>query len=121
MSPVRRLALLLGLEGAVLVLAGLGYGATGLADAADTAPIELAAAAAAVTGLVLLLLARATVRVRPWSRSPAVVLNVFPFPLGLSLLQAGAWWVAVPLVAVAGTVLYLYATPELREAFRERG
>ena len=121
MPLVRRLAVLLALEGAALVLAGLGYGVAGLAKGADTAPIELAAAAAVVGGLVLLLLARATVRVKPWSRSPAVVLNVFPFPLGLSLLQAGAWWVAVPLVAVAATVLYLYATPELREAFRERG
>ena len=48
------------------------------------------------------------------------MLNVFPFPLALSMLNAGVWWVAVPLVVLAGSVLYLFATPELRETFRER-
>jgi hypothetical protein len=36
------------------------------------------------------------------------------------MLKAGVWWVAVPLVVLAGSVLYLFATPELRETFRER-
>jgi hypothetical protein len=36
------------------------------------------------------------------------------------MLNAGVWWVAVPLVVLAGSVLYLFATPELRETFRER-
>jgi hypothetical protein len=116
---VRRLALLLALEGVALVLLGLGYGLVGLSSDADTLPIELAAGAAVAAGALLLVLARATDRLRPWSRSPAVVLNVFPFPLALSLLQAGIWWVALPMVLLAGTVLYLYATPDLRDAFRE--
>jgi hypothetical protein len=116
---LRRLALLLALEGVALALLGVGYGVAGLSDASGRAPTELAAGAAVVTGAVLLLLARATGRARRWSRSPAVVLNVFPFPIALGILQAGAWWVAVPLALLAGTVLYLYATPELREAFRE--
>ena len=120
MPLVRRLALLLALEGVALTLVGIGYGVAGLFTPADTTAIELAAAAAVLAGLALLLLARATDRGRPWSRSPAVVLNVFPFPLGLTLLQAGDWWIALPMVLLAGTVLYLYATPELRDLFRER-
>ncbi|MGB8649234.1 MAG: hypothetical protein WCD35_01095 [Mycobacteriales bacterium] len=116
----RRLALLLALEGVALVALGIGYGVAGLSDSSERAPTELAAAAAVLTGLVLVLLARATDRLRPWSRSPAVVLNVFPFPVALGLLQAGLWWVALPMLLVAGSVLYLYATPELRLVFRER-
>ena len=117
---VRRLALLLALEGVALVAVGIGYAVVGLSSGADRAPIELASGAAVLTGLLLLLLARAVNRSRPWSRSPAVVINVFPFPLGLTLLDAGVWWVALPMVALAGSVLYLFATPDLRERFRER-
>lgn len=120
MPLVRRLALLLGLEGVLLIGVGIGYGVVGAGSKADTLPIELAAGFAVVVGLLLLKLAQATDRVRPWARAPAVLLNVFPFPLGLTLLQAGIWWVAVPLVVLAGTVLYLWATEPLRELFRER-
>ena len=120
MSLVRRLALLLAFEGVALLVVGVGYGVAGLSSSGDRAAIELAALAAAVAGVVLLALARAADRTRPWCRSPAVVLNIFPFPLGLSQLQAGVWWVALPMMAVAGTVLYLFATPDLRVAFRER-
>jgi predicted outer membrane lipoprotein len=120
MSLLRRLALLLALEGLLLIGVGIAYAVVGASSGADTLPIELAAAFAVLTGLILLALARATDRERSWARSPAIVLNVFPFPLGLTLLQAGLWWVAVPMVLLAGTTLYLWATPELRETFRER-
>jgi hypothetical protein len=116
---VRRLALLLALEGLLLVGVGVTYGIQSL-SASDRAPAESAAAFAVVAGLVLLVLARGADRGRGWARSPAVVLNVFPFPLALSMINAGIWWVAVPMVALAGAVLYLFATPELRLAFRER-
>ena len=119
MPLLRRLSLLLALEGLALALLGIGYGVASLSDSSERAPAELAAAAAVLAGLVLLVLARAADRSRPWSRSPAVVLNVFPFPVALGLLQAGVWWVAVPMVLLAGAVLYLYATPELRQLFRE--
>jgi hypothetical protein len=72
-----------------------------------------------LTGLVLLVLARGVDRGKGWARSPAVVLNIFPFPLALSAVQAGGWWAAIPMVLLAGSVLYLFATPELRETFRE--
>jgi hypothetical protein len=117
---VRRLGLLIALEGVLLALLGVGYGAASLSEAQDRAPAELAAAAAVVTGGVLLLLARAVMRGRAWARSPAVVLNVFPFPLALAALDGGAWWVAVLLVVLPASVLYLFATPELRLLFRER-
>ncbi|MCU1596136.1 MAG: hypothetical protein JWO12_3528 [Frankiales bacterium] len=115
---LRRLALLVAAEGAALLAVGIGYGAVGV-GAKEVLFIELAALTAVVTGLVLLLLARAAAKGRPWCRSPIVVLNVFPFPLALTQLQAGVWWVALPMVLLAGSVLYLLATPDLRAAFRE--
>ncbi len=120
MSLLRRLALLLFVEGVGLVAVGVGYGVTSLSHSTDRAPAELAAGAAVAAGLVLLLLARAVDRARGWARSPAVVLNVFPFPVGLTAFQGGAWWAGIPLIGLAASVLYLFATPELRDTFRER-
>ena len=120
MPLTRRLALVLAVEGLALTGLGAWYAVASLSDRSQRAPAELEAGAAVLTGLVLLLLARGADRGRGWARSPAVVLNVFPFPVALTLVNAGVWWVAVPLVLVAGTVLYLFATPELRETFRER-
>ena len=119
MPLVRRLALLLALEGLALVVLGAWYAVASLSDRSERAPAELEAGAAVVTGLVLLLLARGVDRGKGWARSPAVVLNVFPLPIALTLFSAGLWYVALVLVALAGSVLYLFATPELRTAFRE--
>jgi hypothetical protein len=115
---VRRLALLLALEGVLLAALGAWYGVVSLSDTSERAPAELAAAAAVVAGVVLLLLGRGVDGQRGWARSPAVVLNVFPLPVALGVFQAGVWWVATPMVLLAVSVLYLFATPELRQAFR---
>jgi hypothetical protein len=98
---------------------GLWYGVVSLGDRSERAPAELEAGAAVVTGLVLLLLARGVDRGKGWARSPAVVLNVFPLPIALTLFSAGLWYVSLLLVALSGTVLYLFATPTLRDTFRE--
>ncbi|MCW2543206.1 MAG: hypothetical protein JWM40_758 [Frankiales bacterium] len=119
MPLLRRLALLLALEGVALVVVGVVYAVVTAGSSGDRLPAELAAGAAVITGLLLLVLARGADRGRGWSRSPAVVLNVFPFPLALSAIQGGGWWAALPMVLLAGSVLYLFATPELRLAFRE--
>src|SRR5438067_1939622 len=101
----RRLAFLLAVEGVALIGTGAWYAVASLGDRSQRAAAGLGAGAAVVTGLVLLLLAWGADRGRGWARSPAVVLNVFPFPLALSMVQAGVWWVAVPLVLLAGSVL----------------
>ena len=105
-------------ESALAVL-GVVYGSVSLTDDSDRAPAELAAGAAVLAGLVLLLLARSVARRRGWARSPAVVLNLLALPVAVGAFQAGAWWVGVPVLLLAGSVLYLFATPDLREAFRE--
>ena len=119
MPLLRRLALLLALEGVLLVLLGVGYGAASLTDDSERAPAELAAGAAVVGGVLLLLLARGVARQRAWARSRAVVLNVLPLPDAAGVVQAGVGLVGVPILLLAGAVLYLFATPELREVFRQ--
>ena len=113
MTLLRRLAVLLAVEGVALGAVGV----VGLV-VADSTPGRTAAAAAVATGLLLLWLARATDRGRRWSRSPGVVLNLVPLPVALGAFRAGAWEVGVPLALLPAAALYLWATPELRLAFR---
>ena len=71
-SPVTRASLVVALEGAVLLLLGLGYGAAGLlGDPFDRTATLLEAAFAMLVGGLLLLVARGLARVDGWSRSPA--------------------------------------------------
>lgn len=119
---LRRLALLLLLEGlGLLALGGVYAVVTVRQDAGDRRAALLAAAAAALAGAVLALLARAADRGRGWARSPAVVLNLVALPVGLSVLDAGQWAAGFPVLLLAGSVLYLFATPQLRRVFREHG
>lgn len=118
-SPVTRAALVVAVEGVVLVLLGLGYGAAGvLGDPFDRTATLLEAAFAVLVGVLLLLVARGLSRVAGWARSPAVVVQLLALPVGYGLVQGEVWWAAVPLLLLAGTVLYLLATPEARLAFR---
>lgn len=118
-SPVTRASLVVALEGVVLLLLGLGYGAAGLVgDPFDRTATLLEGGFAVVVGGLLLLVARGVSRVDGWSRSPAVVVQLLALPVGYGLAQGRVWWAAVPVLLLAGTVLYLLATPEARMAFR---
>ncbi len=121
MPLLRRLAALLLLEGVSLTAVGVVYAIVSRSDGAADGQFALYAALFAVaTGVVLALLARAVDRQRAWARAPAVVLNVLPMPVGLTALESGAWYAAIPLLLLPASVLYLFATPDLRELFRER-
>ena len=114
-----RAALLVALEGVVLTLLGLGYGVAGLVgDPFDRAATLLEAAFTAVAGVLVLLVARGLRRVAGWARSPAVVVQLLALPVGVGLVQGQVWYAAVPVLLLAGSVLYLLATPEARLAFR---
>ena len=119
-SPVRRAAVLLVTE--AVGLAGLAAvylvgGVTG--DALSRTGALLGAAMFALLAGLLLLLARAVDAVRGWARSPVVVLQLLALPVGIGLAQAQIWPAAVPVLLLAGAVLYQLATPEARIAFRE--
>ena len=119
-SPVRRAAVLLVTEAVGLAALSVVYlvgGITG--NALSRTGALLGGAMFALTALVLVLLARAVDAVRGWARSPAVVLQLLALPVGVGLAQARVWPAAVPVLLLAGAVLYQLATPEARLAFRE--
>jgi len=116
---VTRASVVVALQGVVLLLLGLGYGVAGLVgDPFDRTATLLEAAFAVVIGGLLLVVARGLYRVDGWSRSPAVVVQLLALPVGYGLAQGQVWWAAVPVLLLAGTVLFLLATPEARLAFR---
>ena len=80
---LRRLSLLLALEGLLLIVLGILYGGASLSDHSQRLAAETIAGALVVTGVGLLLIARGVDRTKGWTRSPAVVLNVFPIPIAL--------------------------------------
>ena len=73
---------------------------------------------AVLAGVLVLLVARGLSRVAGWARSPAVVLQLLALPVGIGLVQGEVWYAAVPVLLLAGSVLYLLATPDARLAYR---
>ena len=119
MSPVARAALLVAVEGVALTALGAVYGLAGaLGDPFDRTATLLEAGLAVLVGVLTLLVARGLARVQGWSRSPAVVLQLLALPVGVGLVQGRVWIAAVPVLLLAGGVLYCLATPEARLAFR---
>jgi len=116
-SALTRAALLVGLEGSLLLLLGSGYAVAGLVgDPFDRAATLLEAGFAVLAGVLVLLVARGLGRRRGWSRAPAVVLQLLALPVGVGLVQGRVWYAAVPVLALAVLVLYQLATPEARAA-----
>jgi hypothetical protein len=118
-SPVARAALLVAVEGVALTVLGVAYGVAGVVGQPfDRTATLVEAAFAVVAGALVLLVARGLARVRGWSRSPAVVVQLLALPVGVGLVQGRVWAAAVPVLLLAGSVLYQLATPEARLAFR---
>ena len=119
-SPVALAAALVGVEGVALVLLGVVYGGAGLVgDPFDRTATLLEAGLAVLAGALVLLVARGLGDVRWWARSLAVVLQLLALPVGYGLVQGRVWLAAVPVLLLAGSVLYLLMTTEARLAFRE--
>ncbi len=111
--------MLVAVEGAALTVLGGAYGVAGvLGEPFDRTATLLEAGFAVLLGVLVLLVARGLLQVRGWSRSPAVVLQLLALPVGVGLVQGEVWVAAVPVLLLAGSVLYLLATPQARLAFR---
>jgi hypothetical protein len=114
-SPVTRAALLVALEGTVLVALGVAYAVAGLrADVESRSGAELGALLIAGSGVLLLLVARGLQRRRGWARSPAVAVQLLTVLTGLSLVPTGVAPAAFAAMAVGGTVVYLLFTGPAR-------
>ena len=115
---MRRAALLVALEGVLLVGLGVVYAAAGvLGQPEDRAGTVLAGAIVVAVGGLLLLVARALDRARGWARSPAVVVQLFALPVGYGLAQNRLWPAAVVVLGLSVAVLLQLAAPDARAAF----
>ena len=93
---------------------GVALGVVGLIDAVATAvgtPTDrglslVVAGFGIAAGVVLVLLGSAISRLRGWARSPAIVLQLLAFPVGVGLAQGRVWLAAVPVLLLAGATLY---------------
>ncbi len=118
LSAARRAALLVAVEGAALTVLGAAYAVAALVgEPFDRAATLLEAGYAVVAGVLVLLVARGLWRTAGWSRAPAVVMQLLALPVGVGLLQGRVWYAAVPVLLLAGAVLYQLATPAARQAF----
>ncbi|MGH3738819.1 MAG: hypothetical protein ACRDT6_24950 [Micromonosporaceae bacterium] len=51
-----------------------------------------------------------------WSRTPALVLNLFGIPIGWFMLQEGLWWAGPPIIGYVLVVCWLLLVAPTREA-----
>ena len=67
------------------------------------------------TGILLALVAVGLIRVRRWSRTPALLTQFFTGIVGIYLVQGQRYWLGVPAIAlaVAGLAL-LFVPPSMR-------
>ncbi|HEY9475644.1 MAG TPA: hypothetical protein VIS06_17565 [Mycobacteriales bacterium] len=117
--PVRLAALVAAAEGLALVGLACFFVVELVASTPSDVDIVLATVVFQLLGGVLLfLVAWGLYRVRRWSRSPSVVLQLLFLPVGYTLtFQAGQPWWGLPVLALAVVELYLLFTPEARQAF----
>jgi len=118
-SAVRRAAVVVALEGLVLVGLGVAYGVLGLTgDAESRVGAEVGAALIVAAGVLLVLVARALDRERAWSRAPVISVQLLTLLTALSLMPTGVAPAALVAMGMAVVVLYALATQEARDALR---
>lgn len=72
-----------------------------------------------VIGAALAGVAAALVRRRPRARAPALVLQLLGVVVAYVLTTSGLFWLAIPVAAVALTVITLLLTPQVSQALGE--
>jgi hypothetical protein len=119
MPPVRRAAVLLVTEAVAVLGFALVYAVGAVAgDALRPGGALVGGVMLAVFAGLIALVARGIDGVRGWALSPAIVVQLLALPIGVGLAYARVWLAAVPVLLLAGAVLYQLATPEARIAFR---
>lgn len=103
-------ALVLALESAGILVASVlaGVAASEGKSYQDSSGIAITVIGAG-TGLALVFVAVGLARVRRWSRTPALLTQLFTGIVGIYLVQGGRYWWGVPalVLSVAGLVLLL--------------
>lgn len=116
-AVLRRVAVLVALQGLALVLTGVLVAVlTARGDPDDRSGSVALCILVLVTGLAVLSVARSLDRRAGWAWAPTILLQVFALIAAVGALQAGSPLVAVPLGLWAAAVLCHLATPQARGA-----
>ncbi len=114
-TAVSRAALLVAMEGVVLLVVGAGYAVAGVRGQALTRTgAELGALLVALAGIGLLLVARGLRRRRRWAHAPAVAVQLVTVLTAFSLMRTPLVAVATAALLVAVVVVYLLFTASAR-------
>ena len=112
--------------GLVLAQGGLLVGIAGfyavelaVANAAAVTRALVSAGLTLLAGAGLLQVGRGLLRARRWARSPALVTNLILVPVAVGLLQGGRWYLGVPLIAAAATVVVLLFSSSVNASLEE--
>ncbi|MGY1722369.1 hypothetical protein [Blastococcus sp. SYSU DS0533] len=118
---LRRAALVVGLEGVVLVVVALVLLYLTLTGDPESVPRALAEVVlASLAAGVLLAAARGLWHVAAWARGPVVALQLFLGLTGFTFaFSAQQPLVGLPILALVAAVLYLLAAPDSRLAYEE--
>lgn len=120
-NALQTTAVLVALQGVLLVGIGVFYVVELLVATADDVTRALVSAAlAALAGAGLLLVARGLRDARRWARSPALVTNLILVPVAIGLLQGGRWYAGVPLLAAAAAVVVLLFSSSVNATLEEQ-
>lgn len=118
-SQVLLAAVIIALEGAIIVVLGVLWAIRSVTDSPDNVGASIMGAIfAVVAGVVLVRLALGISKGQPWARSPVVAVQILFLPVSFSLaFQGGDPAYGVPALVACALVIYLLFTPPAKLVF----
>ena len=119
--PLTIAAAVVGLQGTGLLAAGFYLIESGLFGSPESVSIAITTGLLAMAGgLALLGVAYGLIKIRVWSRSPAILWQLLTIGVGWYQLQAGLGELGIPLIVIAATTVVLLLTPAATNALERR-
>ena len=119
--PLTIAAVVVGLQGTGLLAAGFYLIESGLFGSPESVSIAITTGLLAMAGgLALLGVAYGLIKIRVWSRSPAILWQLLTIGVGWYQLQAGLGELGIPLIVIAATTVVLLLTPSATNALERR-
>ena len=119
--PLTIAAVIVGLQGTAVLAAGVYLIEGGLFGSPDSVSIAITTGLLAMAGgLALLGVAYGLMKIRVWSRSPAILWQLLTIGVGWYQLQAGLGALGIPLIVISATTVVLLLTPAATNALERR-
>jgi hypothetical protein len=119
--PLTIAAVIVGLQGTGLLALGVYLIESGLFGSPDSVSVAITTGLLAVVGgLALLAVAYGLIKIRVWSRSPAILWQLLTIGVAWYQLQAGLGELGIPLIVTAAITVVLLLTPSATNALERR-